>query len=88
MNHFSQQEKIEIEKEIEADFKEALEGIKRLPGSSRFGVYVAYVYYYTLFKKIESIPSCKIMVKRIRISNYQKIRLLASSYLKHSLRML
>jgi phytoene synthase len=88
MNRFSQKEKLEIEKEIEQDFADALEGIKRLPKTSKFGVYVAYVYYYSLFKKIKGIPSCRIMVERIRISNYHKLRLLASSYFKHSLRML
>ena len=39
----SPKEKKEIEKDIEFDFREALEGIKQLPGTSRFGVYVAYV---------------------------------------------
>lgn len=81
-------EKAEIELDIEADFRAALEGIKQLPATSRFGVYVAYVYYYALFTKIKGIPSCKIMLERIRISNYQKVGLLARSYFKHSLRML
>jgi len=88
MNRFSQKEKLEIEKEIEQDFAEALEGIKQLPNTSRFGVYVAYMYYCSLFKKIKGVPSCRIMVERIRISNYRKLSLLASSYFKHSLRML
>ncbi len=88
MNRFSQKEKLEIENEIEKDFADALEGIKQLPKTSKFGVYVAYVYYYSLFKKIKGIPSCRIMVERIRISNYHKLSLLATSYFKHSLRML
>ncbi|MBK6523538.1 MAG: phytoene/squalene synthase family protein [Sphingobacteriaceae bacterium] len=81
-------EKAEIELDIEADFRAALEGIKQLPTTSRFGVYVAYVYYYALFTKIKGIPSYRIMLERIRISNYQKVGLLARSYFKHSLRML
>ena len=88
MTRFSQKEKLEIEREIEQDFMEALEGIKQLPKASRFGVYVAYMYYCSLFKKIKGIPSCRIMAERIRISNYHKLGLLASSYFKHSLRML
>ena len=88
MTRFSQKEKMEIEGEIENDFKEALIGIKRLPKTSRFGVYVAYVYYYSLFKKIKGIPSCRIMAERIRISNYRKLSLLIRSYFKHSLRIL
>lgn len=85
---FSQKQKAEIEKDIEADFNMALEGIKQLPATSRFGVYVAYVYYYALFTKIKKISSCRVMAERIRISNYQKLGLLAQSYFKHSLRML
>lgn len=88
MTKFSQKEKLEIEQEIEQDFADALEGIKQLPKTSRFGVYVAYMYYCSLFKKIKGIPSCRIMAERIRISNYHKLGLLASSYFKHSLRML
>ena len=88
MKTFSQREKVEIEKDIEADFAFALEGIKQLPIAARFGVYVAYVYYYALFTKIKNISSYQIMAERIRISNYQKIGLLARSYFKHSLRLL
>ena len=88
MDSFTQKEKLEIEQDIENDFKEALEGIKKLPNTSRFGVYVAYVYYYALFTKIKSISSCKIMAERIRISNPKKISLLAQSYFKHSLHLL
>ncbi|MBP9070195.1 MAG: phytoene/squalene synthase family protein, partial [Bacteroidia bacterium] len=82
----SPSEKQEIEKDIESDFREALEGIKQLPVTARFGVYVAYVYYYSLFTKIKGIPSYRIMLERTRISNYQKVGLLARSYFKHSLR--
>ena len=88
MDHFTQKEKSEIEQEIEKEFEAALEGIKQLPSISRFGVYVAYVYYYSLFTKIKSISSCRIMAERIRISNTKKISLLAQSYFKHSLRLL
>ncbi|MBL7933540.1 MAG: phytoene/squalene synthase family protein [Bacteroidia bacterium] len=84
----SQEDKMAIERDIEADFKEALEGIRKLPATSRFGVYVAYVYYYALFTKIKGVPSRRIMMERIRIPNYQKLGLLARSYFKHSLRML
>src|SRR5688500_11400949 len=46
--------KQQIEKNIENDFSEALKGIQQLPRSSRLGVYVAYVYYLALFKKIKN----------------------------------
>ena len=88
MNVFSENEKKLIEKDIQADFDAALEGIKKLPTSSRFGVYVAYVYYLSLFQKISNVPSYEIMKQRIRISNYKKMSLLAESYFKHSLRLI
>ncbi len=88
MKVFSDVEKAEIEKDIQKDFDAALEGIKKLPHSSRFGVYVAYCYYLRLFKKIKSVPSYDIMKQRIRVPNYQKIGLLAGSYLKHSFSLL
>lgn len=88
MSSFSNKEKIEIEKEIEIDFNEALEGIKKLSNSSRFGVYVAYVYYKSLLKKIKAVSSEEIMTQRIRVPNYQKISLLFTSYFKHSIGLL
>ncbi len=88
MNNFSDTNKQQIEKEIERDFAEAFDGIKQLPASCRFGIYVAYVYYKHLFNKIKSIPSTKILMQRIRIPSYKKIRLLLTSYVRHSFNFL
>lgn len=85
---FSELEKKGIEDDIEQDFVLALEGIKLLPRSSRFGVYVAYIYYRSLFNKIKSVSSAGIMSQRIRIPNVQKLSLLAGSYIKHSFRLI
>ena len=84
LSRFSEQEKTLIELDIQNDFDEALLAIKQLPVSSRFGVYVAYVYYKALFAKIKALPSAQVMQERVRINNYKKISLLAGSYLKHS----
>jgi phytoene synthase len=84
LTQFSELEKQQIERDIQLDFDAALAGIQQLPVRSRFGVYVAYVYYKALFAKIKALPSARIMQERIRIPNYRKISLLASSYLKHS----
>jgi len=85
---FSEKEKKEIEQDIEADFVAALAGIKELPRSSRFGVYVAYIYYKSLFNKIKSVSSVNVMSERIRIPNAKKLGLLAGSYVKHSFGMI
>ena len=75
--------KCQIEKEIEEEFKEALIKIKKLPNSSMFGVYLAYKYYYSLFKKIKRTSSTEIMNSRIRVSNPQKIVVAFKSYLRY-----
>lgn len=85
MNQFSEKTKKQIEEAIEADFANAFIGIRQLPRTSRLGVYVAYVYYLALFKKIRSTPSAKVMNNRIRIPNRHKATLLAYSYFKHQL---
>jgi 15-cis-phytoene synthase len=80
--------KAEIEKDIELDFKKGLEGIKQLSKKSRLGVYVAYVYYNSLFNKIRKVQPEKVLQERIRISNPQKAALFGWSYFRHSFNML
>lgn len=87
MAAFNAQVKAEIEEDIRKDFDAAITGIRKLPASSRFGVYVAYVYYRNLFSRIRETEPSKIMHARIRVPNYEKISLLASSYFRHQLGM-
>jgi phytoene synthase len=82
---FTEREKKAIEAEIETDFDEALAGIKQLPSGSRFGVYVAYIYYRSLFNKIRKTSPGRILNERIRVSNPEKIQLLVCSYFRHAL---
>ena len=86
--HFDDSCKRTIEESIKADFDAGLTGIKQLPRSSRLGVYVAYVYYKALFKKIQNTPSDLVLKARISIRNRHKARLLAYSYLKHQLNLI
>jgi len=88
LDYFNETSKSDIEKDIENDFKAGFEGIKKLPVNSRIGVYLAYVYYYKLFKKIKKTHVREIMKKRIRIANTQKFGILFSSYLRHSMNLL
>ena len=83
MQEFDAQIKSTIEEDIEIDFKAGFEGIKNLPKKARLGVYLAYCYYFKLFKKIKATPIEKILKERIRIPNTKKIRILMSSYLKN-----
>lgn len=77
-----------IEADIQADFDAALMGIRQLPKGARFGVYLAYIYYLNLFRKIKALPSERIMQERVRVRNRRKIALLTASYLRHSFGML
>jgi len=79
MNEFSISAKQQIEEEIEKDFRIALVGIKRLPRSSKGGVYLAYMYYRSLFNKIKKLPAHKILNERVRINNGKKIGLMLNS---------
>ncbi len=86
--NFTQEQKLSIESEIAKDFEHAYAGIVKLPHDARFGVYVAYVYYLRLFKKIKSLPYHRIMQERIRIPNQRKFALIVSSYVQHNLNLL
>jgi phytoene/squalene synthetase len=88
MESFSLEHKRQIEKEISEDFKMALVGIKKLPRKSRKGVYLAYVYYLQLFRKIKATPVEKIMESRIRVPNLSKVGLMFQSIVQHQLNML
>ncbi|MCZ8215320.1 MAG: phytoene/squalene synthase family protein [Cyclobacteriaceae bacterium] len=88
LDHLNEENKQQIESSIQQDFDNALIGIKNLPKGARFGVYVAYVYYVSLFKKIQNSPSEIVLNNRIRVRNRHKIRLLAYSYVKHQLNLI
>lgn len=87
MKDFSSSAKQDIEREIEEDFKIALEGIKKLPSSSKGGVYLAYVYYQALFKKIRRLPAQQVLSGRIRINNGRKFGLMINSLVECKMRM-
>jgi len=88
LNNFSMREKLMIEQEIDSDLQAALEGIRKLPVSSRKGVYLAYYYYLVLFRKIKQVQPNRVMKERIRIPNIQKITLMLTTTLRHKLNML
>ncbi|MCS6968492.1 MAG: phytoene/squalene synthase family protein [Cytophagales bacterium] len=84
-NRFDGNAKRAIEADIQKDFDQAYQGILQLPRKARLGVYLAYVYYLRLFKKIQQAPPSKVLSERIRVSDKRKIYLLAESYFKHRL---
>lgn len=88
VGRFDAQSKDQIERNIKADFDEGYVGIKLLPRSARFGVYVAYVYYKALFRKIQNTSPDHVLKSRISIRRRHKARLLAYSFLRHQFNML
>ena len=80
--------KKQLEDEIAKDFHEGYLGIKQLPKTSRFGVYVAYIYYSRLLKAISKKPAQQLMIERVRIPNHKKYALFMSSYVKHILNLI
>ena len=84
-NNFTEEDKREIEADIHKDFKTAYNGILKLPLKSRFGVYVAYKYYLSLFKKIKSLEPEKVLETRIRIPDYKKAIIVLRAGVKNRL---
>ena len=84
-NNFTCEAKRLIEADIQRDFDEAYQGILNLPKGARMGVYLAYIYYQTLFNKIKELPIAKIQNERVRVPDAKKIALLAQTYLKYRL---
>ncbi|MDA8558333.1 phytoene/squalene synthase family protein [Flavobacteriaceae bacterium] len=85
---FDEDSKKIILNEINKDFSHALKGIFLLPSSARFGVYTAYKYYLKLLNKLRNTNPLKIKSTRIRVPNYQKINVLARSYIRYRLNIL
>jgi 15-cis-phytoene synthase len=85
---FDEATKQNIIREIEEDFHNAYIGIFQLPHEARFGVYTAYKYYTLLLKKLKRIPSVHITNARVRVPNYQKMGVLAQSYIKFRFNLL
>ncbi len=87
-SNFTKAMKDRIEAEISKDFRHAYEGILKLPWKARFGVYVAYKYYMSLFNRIRNTTSSRIMEQRIRIPNYRKAMIVMRAGLKNQLNLI
>ena len=85
---FNEDAKNNIMIDIEKDFTKALRGIYMLPNNSKFGVYAAYKYYKRLLRKLDRASYLQIKSKRVRVPNYQKVDVLARSYVRYRLNIL
>ncbi|GAA4301430.1 phytoene/squalene synthase family protein [Nibribacter koreensis] len=80
---FCNKDKEEIEADIQKDFDDAYVGIMALPKGAKMGVYLAYIYYLKLFKKIKKAPAAQILAERVRVPDNTKLALLLSSYIRY-----
>jgi 15-cis-phytoene synthase len=87
-NNFTPDMKQQIEDDIANDFQHAYEGIIKLPLKARFGVYLAYKYYLSLFKKIKKVQPQRILEERIRIPNYAKAWVATKAVIRTQFNML
>lgn len=71
-NTFTDQQKKEIELDIQLDFDAGLRGINGLPSVARKGVLLAFEYYIQLFEKIKALPVARIKEERIRVPDWEK----------------
>ncbi|HWA35243.1 MAG TPA: phytoene/squalene synthase family protein [Cyclobacteriaceae bacterium] len=88
MTSFDNASKKKIEETIAMDFHDAYQGLKQLPRGARLGVYVAYLYYQALFRKIRNLPSERVLQSRVRVPNRHKLAILGYSFVKHQLNMI
>ncbi len=75
-NNFTESCKKKIEDDIESDFQDGLKGIQLLPSDVKKGVFLAYQYYFHLFKQIKCLSPEKLKSKRVSVSNNKKIWIL------------
>lgn len=87
-NRFTPDMKRKIEDDIAQDFHHAYIGITKLPLKARFGVYLAYKYYLSLFRKIKRMKPHRILEERIRIPNWAKAWVAAKAVVRTQLNML
>ncbi len=88
LQNFTPHMKQQIEEDIAGNFHHAFQGILQLPGKARFGVYVAYKYYLSLFNKIRKVKSSGILEKRVSIPGYRKAMIVMRAGLKNQLHLI
>ena len=88
VKNFTHFDKQKIEEDIQKDLDHAYKGIVQIPAKAKFGVYVAYKYYLSLFKKIQRLQPRYVKTQRIRIPNYGKAFIIAKAGLRSQLNIL
>lgn len=77
-----------IEQSILKDFDAAYNAIRLLPVKARLGVYVAYRYYRSLFRKIQRLPATVVIEQRIRIPDVMKLMIVCKAGVRSGLNLI
>ncbi len=85
---FDESAKNEIITDVENDFTYSLKGLKRLPGKSRLGVLIAFIYYNKLLSLIKKTPAETLLRKRVRVPDITKLFLLIKAYILNRLNLI
>jgi len=86
--NFTTAMKEQVEADIKNDLDTAYKGIVQLPAKARYGVYLAYKYYVSLFKKIQRAQPTVLLHKRVRIPDYHKAFIFLRTGLSSQLNLL
>jgi len=85
---FDEKVKKEITGDVDEEFRDALQGIKKLPSNSRLGELVAFYYYKKLLVIIRKTPAEKLLKQRVRVPDFVKLFLLIKAYIINKLNLL
>lgn len=85
---FDEKTKENLIRNIEADFAEARDGIRKLPGRARLAVNVAFVFYLQLLRKLRKTPASSIVSTRLRVSDPKKLYLLGKAMVQYKLKLI
>jgi phytoene/squalene synthetase len=85
---FDEKAKKEIVDDVEEEFKDAIEGIRKLPDNSQLGVLTAFYYYRKLLKTVKRTPAERLMRQRVRVPDFIKLVLLLKAYVVCKLNLL
>ena len=86
--NFDENIKRTIEEDIGNDFRMALPGIRELDKRIGLGVYLAYRYYFELYRKIRKKDPEQLLQARIRLNGFHKFYLLVNSYIRFKLKLI
>jgi phytoene synthase len=85
--NFTAEQKNTIIQLIYNDFHEAYKGILLLPKDVKIGVMLAYKYYYALLGILDKSTVDNMMLKRHRVSNFQKLQLFLITFITYKLKL-